>query len=140
MKTSVAAYNALIESGFIGSQKRDVLIEATDDNYDFGLVHSLFLFHAGAAARASATACTILLIEELVEQDLCAILPSSSCYIDLESPDGTPVKLSHEELVRVVERYADPKNIDFDYCLVATESGRDWVRRYYELLSEIEDR
>ncbi|MBE2187690.1 MAG: hypothetical protein IAE99_13040 [Rhodothermales bacterium] len=50
-----------------------------------------------------------------------------------------PVEMSREELMRVAERCADPHS-SFDYYLVTTESGKDWVRRYFELLSEIEDR
>ena len=122
------AYKTLVESGFVGSLKRDVLLKAEADVAYLYWIRREF-DEAGAEARATASVCTVTFVNEMISHGVCELATWPPVG---DSRYCVPVEMSREDLVSVLEQYSDT-----DYFLVTTESGTDWVRRYFDLLSQI---
>ena len=120
-------YDALVNTGFVGSLKRDVLLEASRDLEYLGSIRSEFV-KAGEDARVAATACTVRLVEDLLKRGLCVLATWS------RERDG-----SHEVLRTDPERLTALVDADepFAYFLVTTQAGDAWVDRYLALVQEI---
>ena len=125
-----SAYDQLVQTGFIGSLKRDVLLEASRDLEYLDAIRHAFA-EAGDAANREATACTVQLIKDLTDKGLCSLATWSKDpgkrYERLHRTDA--------ELVALVSESALTHG--FKYFLVSTESGDAWVGRYFELVRDL---
>ena len=126
------AYESLVGTGFVGSVKRDVLLNASSDLEYLAAIRGQFL-EAGDEARFAATSCAVQLVEELVAMKLCVLATWDSGY----GGEHVPVQMTGTELVEGVEECAQRDSNPFKYFLVATEAGAAWVERYMELVDEL---
>ncbi len=126
------AYDELVASGAIGSLKRDILFEASRDVFYVAHVRRRFAEDAGAAAAMDATACTVRIIRELVEKNLCSLATWGK-----EAGSFELVDMTLDELSELVEKLKSFNTLAFDYFLIATASGREWVARYDTLVNEL---
>lgn len=126
-----SAYDHLIATGAIGSLKRDILLEASEDVYY--LVHLRNWFEeAGEEGAAAATACTVRVVCELVGGGLCRLATWGGANGSIEGVD-----LSEGELAQAVESGRSAESRPFDYFLTATDAGHEWVARYRALVAEL---
>ena len=126
-----SAYEQLVKSGFVGSLKRDVLLEASVDLEYVGAIRSRFA-NAGDHARREAVTCTVQLISELIAKDLCSLATWSKV------PDSGPVVVtrSHRELECIVAESSE-RDHTFEFFLLSTAAGDHWVGRYEALVGEL---
>lgn len=126
------AYDVLVRTGFVGSLKRDVLIEASRDIEYLSHIRSRFQ-HAGKAAQEAANDCTVRFIEEMTEHGLCVVARWSK-----EEKSGHKViECDRAKLEEFLDEANDEPWASF---LVATDTAREWLRRYFELIAELSDR
>jgi hypothetical protein len=125
-----SAFHNLVKSGFVGSLKRDVILEASSDLEYVGAIRAAFA-QAGEDARRDGIACAALLIDDLIAKGLCPLATWSAGY----GSDTVTVHKSRDELETIVAESPDDKHI-WEYFLLSTEAGDEWVRRYEELVGE----
>ncbi|HZP88923.1 MAG TPA: hypothetical protein VFB54_19080 [Burkholderiales bacterium] len=113
------AYDGLVATGAIGSLKRDILLEASHDIYCLAHIRRWFAETAGAEAAKLATACTVRVVRELIDKNLCSLATWGKEKGAVEEAAKTP-----EELFELVDRYKDFGEFPFDFFVVASESGR----------------
>lgn len=123
------AYDGLVKTGAIGSLKRDILLGAADDIYYLAHVRRWF-GTASAEAAKTATACTVRVVRELIEKNLCSLARWGKEKGSFEVVAKTP-----EELTELVDKTFD--TMPFDFFLIATDSGNQWVARYQSLVNEL---
>jgi hypothetical protein len=125
-------YDSLVDTGAIASLKRDILIEASDDIYYLAHIRGRFVEDAGAEAAKVATACTVRLITELVAKNLCFLATWGK-----EKGAFEMITKTDNELSELVDRYQSFSAMPFDFFLIATEAGNEWVARYRTLVAEL---
>jgi hypothetical protein len=125
------AYDSLIETGFMGRLKRDIVLEASRDlEY---LVHLRREFECASAESAEeATACTVRVTQELIAQGLCSLATWGESGQEYEV-----VEKSAAELIEIVDKSTSEPGMSFAYFLIATKRGEEWVARYDKLVSEL---
>lgn len=125
------AYEALVKSGFVGSLKRDVLLEASSDLEFVSAIPAMFA-HASDDAHREAIACAVRLIDELIAKGLCSLATWSG------EPESGPVvvRRSHAELEALVAESSESQH-RVEYFLLSTTAGDQWVRRYEKLVGEL---
>lgn len=126
-----SVYQDLARSGFVGSAKRDVLLEASRDlEYVVAIVGAFE--EAGAAAAAEAHSCAQALIVDLVGNGFCSLATWSCGY------GSAPVLLQPEraELEEIVARSCEADHAS-EHFLVTTPLGDEWVQRYMSLVGEL---
>lgn len=126
------AYDRLVTTGAIGSLKRDIVLEAADDIYYLAHIRRWFAETAGSEAAKVATACTVRIVRELIDKNLCSLVTWGKEQGSFEGVEKTP-----EELFELIGKYRDFDEFPFDFFLIATESGRHWAARYEVLVSEL---
>ncbi|MEM1044350.1 MAG: hypothetical protein AAF845_01835 [Bacteroidota bacterium] len=132
MRSDLPAYRELIATGFVGSLKRDVLIEARDD-FEF-LCHVRARFaEASAAAAEVASECTAMLATDLVTAGLCDLRP----WPPDETWKNEPAALSFDAVVFGANRCSEADRSISDLVLTVTDEGAAWVERYRRLVSEL---
>jgi hypothetical protein len=120
-------YDRLVRYGTIGSLKRDVLLEASEDVWFLDHICKYFSEESGGA-EADVIPCTVRLVRELVAANL--------TYLATWGLEGSYVTIlkTDTELVALIESLtAHP----LEFFLVATESGKEWVARYKRLVGEL---
>lgn len=124
-------YDSLIETGYIGSLKRDILLSAADDiEY---LCHIRRDFdEASAAACEESPACTARVTQELISNGFCTLATWGKGDEEYEVLEKTSA-----ELRTIAEHYTGYDSTCFDYFLIATQRGKEWVARYKKLVSEL---
>jgi hypothetical protein len=127
----VSVFDTLIASGAIGSLKRDIVVEASDDIYYLAHIRKWFEEASQDSAKA-ATACTVRLVRELVAKGLCRLATWGEDKGSIKM-----VNMSEDELTKLVEKYQAVTTFPFDYFLTATKTGDEWVARYKALLAEL---
>ncbi len=125
------AYDLLVETGFVGSLKRDVLLEASSDLEYVGAIRYAFT-EAGAEAARCPDECAVELIRELISKGLCSLATWAAGY------GSTPRLLDAAEcdipaIVATSQKPGDP----WTHFLLSTDLGDDWVRRYEALVDEL---
>jgi hypothetical protein len=114
--------------------KRDVLLEASRDLEYIGALPARF-FDAGAGSDREPIDCAVDLIEELVDMGL--------CHLATWSPKGVASKTiviqrTRAELAaHLAEMESDSLHV-FEWFLLATSLGDEWVRRYLSLVGELD--
>ncbi len=126
------AYDALIKTGAIGSLKRDILLEASDDIEYLCHIQKWFNETAGAEAAKVATACTVRVVRELIAKKYCKLATWGK-----EKEPFDIVTKTEEELFEIVDKYNSSGKNPFDFFLISTEAGDQWVDRYETLVSEL---
>jgi hypothetical protein len=125
-------YDTLVETGFVGSLKRDVLLEASRD-LEF-VEHILHEFtNAGEAGRHTRIACAARLVEDLTGSGLCRLATWSSTPEEGHEPRDK----NHAELLTLFESLATSQENRNAYFLVTTQLGDAWVDRYLRLVGEL---
>lgn len=125
-------YDRLVETGAIASLKRDILLEASDELFYLVHIRRWFAETAGAEAAKVATACTVRVIRELSQKNLCHLATWGE-----EKGSFKAVEMEDDELSQLVERYKSFDAMPFDYFLIATEIGKGWVAQYRALAKEL---
>jgi hypothetical protein len=124
-------FENLVRSGFVGSLKRDVLLEADRDLEYVGAIRAAFA-DAGEDARRDAVACAARLISDLVAKGMCSLATWSEGY----GSEPVAVRKSQTELDAIVAESSSEARC-FDYFLITTATGAEWVTRYKELEGEL---
>jgi hypothetical protein len=121
----------LIETGAIGTLKRDVLLEASEDFYYICHIQKWFEEEAGASAAKEATACTVRVAEELIVRSFCGLATWG--------PEGVHqrVERSSDELTMILQSHSSRDSNLFDFFLVTTEKGNQWVKRHKRVINEL---
>lgn len=127
-----SAYDGLLETGAISSLKREILLEASVDLYYLAHIRRWFAEWGGAQAVTEATDCTVRIITELVAKDLCHLATWGE-----EKGSFQTVTLSDDKLTQLVDGYGSFDTMPFDYFLITTQAGNDWVARYRTLADEL---
>ena len=120
-------YDRLVLTGAMGSLKRDVLREATDDVWFLDHIRAFFERESGGSPT-DVTPCTVRMTRELIGKDLVNLCTWGQ--------DGAPLPLrkTEEELTVLVDSLmAHP----FEFFLTTTPAGKDWVARYRHLVEEL---
>lgn len=126
------AYDRLVETGFVGSLKRDVLLEASRDLEYVGAIRFAFI-EAGAEAAKCPDECAVELIRELTLKGLCSLATWAAGYGSAPRLlDATKSDVS--DMVATSQKPGGP----FTYFLLSTDAGDDWVRRYETLVGELQ--
>lgn len=125
------AYDSLVRSGFVGSLKRDVLLEAVRDLEYLSAIQDQFS-EAGDAARREARACTARLVQDLTSKGFCSV----ATWSDRGDRQRVLLHPDRDELLALIDAVSG-RNYPFAYFLVATEAGAAWVKRYFTLESEL---
>ena len=127
-------YQALVDTGAIGSLKRDILLEASDDL--FYLEHIRRWFEdASADAAHAATECTVKVVRELISKGLCQLATWGTPKGSYEILEKTP-----DDLHLIIDRYKDisaMSGVSFQFFLVTTDAGDQWAARYENLVGEL---
>lgn len=126
------AYEALIRSGAIGSLKRDILMEAADDIWYLCHIHSWFQEDAGSEVALIADEGTVRVVEELIHNNFCSFATWGA-----DSQANEAIKPDHDELLALVRHIILPDSNPFEHFLIATDKGKDWVRRHRDLVNEL---
>jgi hypothetical protein len=127
------AYQDLVKKGFVGRVKRDVLLEASVDLEYLGAIRAAF-DDAGESGRREATACAVQLIEDLLAKGLCSLATWSG---DQNSgPNHVTVQKSRDEIEALVAESSKSVHC-FEYFLLSTPAGDEWVSRYDKLIAEL---
>jgi hypothetical protein len=125
------AYQGLVRTGYVSSQKRDILLEASRDLEYIGNIPFRFA-NAGAKAAREPIACAVQLIGDLVDMGFCS-LATWSGYDSAR----TVIQRTRAELeVHLAE--CERGQHTFELFLVATPLGDEWVRRYLTLVAELD--
>src|SRR5688500_13725006 len=116
------AYLGLVRTGYVSSQKRDVLLEASRDiEYIEGTPNRFF--DASVEASNDPITCAVSLIGELIEMGFCSL--ATWGY-------GSETKViyrTREELHILLAECQQGQHV-FEFFLKATPLGHEWVRRY----------
>ncbi len=127
------AYDDLVVSGAIGAFKADILLETARDVEYLAHIRKRFEEdHFSAESAKAATACTVRIVQELIEKNLCSLatwIKGDGSFEVVEKPP--------EELFELVGKYKSFDQFPFDFFLVATDKGKNWVTRYNTLLNEL---
>lgn len=127
-----AAYDFLRDTGFVGSLKRDVLLEATRDIEYLSAIRGAFK-KAGNDASEDAAACTVRLVCELVDSGFCGV----ATWSERDCGSHANLEVDAAEVERLVALVENDREV-FSFFLVATKAGEDWVARYDALIDELE--
>ena len=125
-------YDSLVRTGAIGSLKREILLEAADDLYYLAHIRKWFDETAGKAAAQQATSLAARVASELIAIGLCSLASWDKKRVHIEAAEQDP-----EQLFALIDRYKSTHTMPFDYFLVATERGKEWVARYMALVNEL---
>ncbi len=123
------AYRGLVDTGYVSSQKRDILLEASRDVEYIQNTPSRF-FEAGADAHRDRIGCAVLLIDELIQMGLCSL----ATY---EKGKPKVIERTSAELAVLLTEGEEMQHVG-EYFLVATTMGKEWVRRYEALVGELD--
>ena len=120
-------YDRLIETGAIGSLKRDALLDATCDVRFLDHIQAFFARESGGSP-ADVAPCTVRLIRELIAEGFVTLCTWGK--------DGAhqPLQKTDDELVMLV---ASLEAHPFEFFLHGTQAGMDWVVRYRRLVGEL---
>ena len=133
-----SAYETLKRTGFVARVKRDVVVEASEDIAFLIQPYYAFL-NAGEQARENALECSVQLIGGLVADGLCKTAtwaPIRERKIR-SAEDIEIIALDRKELEAAIKWSVEQGNDSFRYFLVATEAGKGWTQRYFNLLDEL---
>jgi hypothetical protein len=125
----VSGASETLGEGFLWNLKADILEEASRDLYYLAHIRRSF---AETREAASATDWAVDLIENLVSNGFCTL----ATWGPSGKKDDT-IELDSAQLHALVDRYQSFELHPFDYFLLATEKGRQWVDRYHALLAEL---
>jgi len=126
-----SAYQTLIDTGAIGSLKRDILLEASRDLYYLAHIRRWFE-DASANAATAATECSVEVVCELISKGLCQLTSWGGAKGSYEILEKTA-----NDLFLMIDRYKDRTVMPFDFFLIATDAGEQWVARYKALVGEL---
>src|SRR5262249_30574883 len=87
--------------------------------------------NAGKDAKGAATACTVRLVEDLLQRGLCKL----ATWSELRDAEYERMELDHPALTALVD--ALPRTGPFAHFLTCTEAGDEWVQRYSALEREL---
>jgi hypothetical protein len=122
----------LMRSAFIGGFKCDVVLEASRDLEYIGAIRARFA-EAGDLAARHATACSVRLIEDLVAKGFCSLAKWERGY----GSKPRAIRVTHDELVVLVEATTRRDAPPFAHFLITTPAGDVWVERYHALEREL---
>jgi hypothetical protein len=108
-----------------------VLLDASFDLEYVGTIRARFA-DAGDDARREAIACTVQLIDDLIAKGLCSLATWSAGY----GSGPVVVHRSRVELETIVAESSESEHI-WEYFLLSTPAGDQWVKRYEELVGEL---
>ncbi len=128
----VSAYDSLVETGAIGSLKRDIMLGSEDDVFFLCHITKWFRESAGEAGAREALPSTVRVVRELVDQGLCTLATWSG-----EGVSHRCLSASDSEVLDFVVQNDEPGRSCFDHFLVATDRGAAWVARYETLVREL---
>jgi len=122
----------LMRSAFIGGFKSEVVLEASRDLEYLGAIRARFA-EAGDLAARHATACAVRVIEELVAKGFCSVATWERGY----GSEPRAIRVTHDELVELVEATTRRDAPAFGHFLITTPAGDAWVERYHALEREL---
>jgi hypothetical protein len=129
--TTSGAYEQLVKTGAIGSLKRDIMIESSQDLYYLWAIRHWFT-EASAEASKNASACALRVVRELTSNGMCRLATWGT-------KEGTfdDVSMSDDDLIAHFERYTSSDHNPFDIFLLTTDVGNEWVRKYEQLVADL---
>jgi hypothetical protein len=122
----------LVKLGTIGYMKADILLEAERDLYYIAHIRKDFVENRGIKDAEEANYSTLQIVNELLSRDYCSLATWGKVKGSFEK-----ISLSEEELLKLITQYSEPDVNPFDFFLIATEKGKEWVSRYENLIKEL---
>ena len=112
--------------------KADIILEADRDLYYISHIQKDFTENRGIKDTEEANNCTLIIVSELISRGYCSLATWGK-----EKGSFDKIILGQEELLKLIARYNDSHTFPFDFFLITTEKGKEWVARYMQLLQEL---
>jgi len=125
-------YDDLVKMDAVKYVKEDILIEAVRDLYYLSHIKQTLLEERGLREDKEATIGTVKIVTDLISQNYCYLATWGKEKGTFEEVTMTPRMLQ-----KLIDQYQKPKVFPFDYFLLPTEKGKEWVARYETLLDEL---
>ena len=125
-------YSDLVQLGVIKHFKADIIVEAARDLYYLSHIRKNFTEQRGINDHKEATNGTVKIVIELINQNYCNLATWGKEQGNIEQ-----IKMTDDELYNAIYEYEMTKTFPFDFFLIVTEKGKEWVARYKSLINEL---
>jgi hypothetical protein len=126
------SYDDLVKAGTIGYMKAKILLEAERDLYYIAHIRKDFVENRGVKDTEEASNSTFKIVNELISQGYCSLATWGKVKGSFEK-----VSLNQDELQSLIAQYKEPNVDPFDFFLIPTDKGKEWVVRYEKLIKEL---